>query len=210
MELKLIDGLIILLYLASILAIGFFQRRKARRSKGDYLLQWIVSALYGGYIAANVLKWYWWRFNGYGYFWGMAAGLASGLIFPILMPDALALNYWPLILIISLAGSILGTIFTKPTEMGTLKSFYATVKPWGFWKPVRKEVIREHPDFIPNRNFVPDMKNVFVGIIWQTALVALPVFFVIKKALPALISLIIAVITSVYLKVFWYNRLPKD
>ncbi len=26
-------------------------------------LQWIVSALYGGYIASNVLKWHWWRFN---------------------------------------------------------------------------------------------------------------------------------------------------
>jgi len=34
---------------------------------------WIVTALWGGYTASNVLKWYWWRFNGYGYFWGMVA-----------------------------------------------------------------------------------------------------------------------------------------
>jgi SSS family solute:Na+ symporter len=34
------------------------------------VLQWIVSALYGGYIAANVLKWHWWRFNASGFFWG--------------------------------------------------------------------------------------------------------------------------------------------
>jgi hypothetical protein len=26
---------------------------------------WITSSLYGGYAAANVLKWIWWRFNGY-------------------------------------------------------------------------------------------------------------------------------------------------
>lgn len=32
------------------------------------LLQWIVSGLYGSYVAANVLKWYWWRFNGHGFF----------------------------------------------------------------------------------------------------------------------------------------------
>ena len=31
------------------------------------ILQWIVSGLYGGYIAANVLKWYWWRFNANGF-----------------------------------------------------------------------------------------------------------------------------------------------
>ena len=46
------------------------------------LLQWIVSGLYGGYVASNLLKWYWWRFNGHGYFWGMLAGLVPALIFP--------------------------------------------------------------------------------------------------------------------------------
>lgn len=35
---------------------------------------WIVSGLWGGYAAANVLKWHWWRFNGYGYFWGLITG----------------------------------------------------------------------------------------------------------------------------------------
>jgi Na+/proline symporter len=34
------------------------------------VVNWIVGALYGGYIASNVLKWHWWRFNGWGYFWG--------------------------------------------------------------------------------------------------------------------------------------------
>ena len=35
------------------------------------ILQWIVSAAYGSYVVSNVLKWYWWRFNGSGFFWGM-------------------------------------------------------------------------------------------------------------------------------------------
>ena len=46
------------------------------------IVQWIVTALYGGYTAANLLKWIWWRFNSYGYFWGMAAGIASAGIVP--------------------------------------------------------------------------------------------------------------------------------
>ena len=50
-------------------AIGWFVT-----SVGD-VVTWIVTGLWGGYIASNVLKWYWWRFNGYGYFWGMAAGI---------------------------------------------------------------------------------------------------------------------------------------
>ena len=38
--------------------------------------------MYGGFVMANVLKWYWWRFNGYGYFWGMMAGIVSAMIVP--------------------------------------------------------------------------------------------------------------------------------
>ena len=53
--------------------IGFFVA-----SLND-IVQWIVSALYGGYAASNLLKWYWWRFNAYGYFWGMAAGIAGAI-----------------------------------------------------------------------------------------------------------------------------------
>lgn len=41
--------------------IGFFLKDI------NEIFQWIVGALFGGYIAANVLKWHWWRFNGEGY-----------------------------------------------------------------------------------------------------------------------------------------------
>jgi SSS family solute:Na+ symporter len=46
------------------------------------VMMWIVGALYGGYVTANVLKWHWWRFNGYGYFWGMIVGIVSAMIIP--------------------------------------------------------------------------------------------------------------------------------
>ncbi|HSN60182.1 MAG TPA: hypothetical protein VLR49_04560, partial [Ferruginibacter sp.] len=40
--------------------LGFFAKDV------NSILQWIVGALYGGYIAANMFKWYWWRFNAHG------------------------------------------------------------------------------------------------------------------------------------------------
>ncbi|MEL6355622.1 MAG: sodium:solute symporter, partial [Bacteroidota bacterium] len=43
------------------------------------IIDWLVSALYGGYTAANLIKWYWWRFNGYGYFWGMVGGILAAM-----------------------------------------------------------------------------------------------------------------------------------
>ncbi len=107
------------------------------------ILQWIVSALYGSYVVSNVLKWYWWRFNGYGYFWGMVAGIIPALIFPYIFSETLDLYYFPWILIISLAGALAGTFLSKPTDEETLKTFYKTVNPWGFWKPVRMKVMSE-------------------------------------------------------------------
>jgi SSS family solute:Na+ symporter len=62
-------------YLASFVVVVIWRRCIGWyvTSVGD-VVQWIVTGLWGGYTASNVLKWYWWRFNGYGYFWGMAAG----------------------------------------------------------------------------------------------------------------------------------------
>jgi SSS family solute:Na+ symporter len=45
----------------------------------------LSAAFYGGYTAANLLKWYWWRFNSYGYFWGMVAGIVAALGLPWLL-----------------------------------------------------------------------------------------------------------------------------
>ncbi len=174
------------------------------------MLQWIVSALYGSYVVSNVLKWYWWRFNGYGYFWGMVAGLIPALIFPYIFSKTLDLYYFPWLLLISVAGAIFGTLFTKPTDEATLKEFYKTVNPWGFWGPVKQKVMAENPGFKPNKNFKMDMFNVVIGTIAQTALVALPIYIILKEALPIWITIIITVICGFILKKTWWDKLPEE
>lgn len=173
------------------------------------VLQWIVSALYGGYIAANVFKWHWWRFNGHGYFWGMTAGILASFIFPYLMPDILPLYYFPITFIVSVLGCILGTYAAPPADEQVLKEFYRSVKPWGFWKPVHNKVILEYPSFKRNKNFKRDMLNVLTGIIWQLSLTVIPVYIVIKEELPLFISIGILAITMLILKKNWYDKL-KD
>lgn len=157
------------------------------------LLQWIVSALCGSYVASNMLKWYWWRSNSHGYFWGMVTGLVPALVVPLLWPDVLPLYYFPHLLGVSVAGCLLGTFLTKPTDEETLKSFYRTVRPWGAWGPIRKLVEAEDPRFERNRDFKRDMVNVFVGMIWQTA-----------------VAVAILAVASVFLKKNWYDRLPAQ
>jgi Na+/proline symporter len=173
------------------------------------ILQWIVSALYGSYVVSNMLKWYWWRLNGAGYFWGMVAGIAPALFLPYLFVGTLDLYYFPIILLLSLAGGIIGTYSASPTDIETLKSFYKNVRPWGFWGPVRKLVEQETPEFKANSKFKRDMFNVFVGIILQTALIAFPIFLVLMQPTGMIISGLIILVLSIVMKKTWWDNLHE-
>ena len=188
--------------LLSIL-LGFFVKNV------NSVLQWIVGALYGGYIAANMFKWYWWRFNANGFFWGMASGIAAALVFPYLFAGQLPLYNWPVLFLISIAGSIVGTYTAKPTDMETLKKFYVSVRPWGFWKPVQLLVQQENPAFQPNRRFRLDMFNVVIGIIAQCCLTILPMYLVLWMKLPFLVTAGILLVIIIILKKTWWARLEN-
>lgn len=174
------------------------------------ILQWIVSGLYGSYVVSNVLKWYWWRFNSSGFFWGMVSGLIPALSFPYIFSDTLDLYYFPLMLLISIAGSVIGTYSAKPTNEETLKSFYATVRPWGFWKPINKLVTEQDPTFKRNTKFKQDLFNIVAGVILQTALVALSIYTVLMEVNGIVISAIIVVILSIIMKKSWWDKLSEN
>jgi Na+/proline symporter len=173
------------------------------------VIQWIVSALYGGYIAANVLKWHWWRFNGHGYFWGMAAGIIASMILPLIFKDALPLYYFPVTLLISVVGCLAGTYAAPPTDMAVLTKFYKNIKPWGFWKPVEQVVLQSDPHFVGNKKFKRDMFNVVVGIIWQICLTVIPVYIILREEVPLINSIVILLITTLILKKNWYDKLSE-
>jgi hypothetical protein len=182
--------------------IGFFAKDV------NSILQWIVSALYGGYIAANVLKWHWWRFNSYGFFWGMFAGIASAMILPLIFPNALPLYYFPLILLLSGIGSVVGSLLTPPTDTEVLKEFYKNVRPWGFWKPISDLVSKDDSTFEPNKDFKSDMFNVIIGTVAQTAITALPVYVVLMMPLHIGVSASILAVCAFILWKTWYKKLP--
>jgi Na+/proline symporter len=177
------------------------------------LTLWITSSLYGGYAAANVLKWIWWRFNGMGYFYGMLGGLVASVVVPpiyrIIVPGAIDIYMFPVTLLISMSASVLGTLLTKPEKMDVLKKFYKQTRPWGFWEPVKKEVIKDDPSFMPNKDFKRDSFNVLIGITWQMSMVVLPLYFLSGKYTAAWISLAILVGTSAILKFTWYDHIKN-
>ena len=71
---------VLLSYLCSVLiialGIGFGFVTKSVHSITEVLVSVIVPA----FVIPNVIKWHWWRFNGYGFFAGMVAGTVSALV----------------------------------------------------------------------------------------------------------------------------------
>jgi len=197
-------------YLSAVVIVGLGMLFGFFATSLNTITLWITASLYGGYTAANVLKWIWWRFNGHGYFWGMLAGLLASTLKLVFLSDWIDIYLFPAILAFSLLGCLLGSLCSPPDDMETLKSFYKSVKPWGFWKPILKEVQKQDTSFEPNQSFSRDFFNVIVGIIWQMTLVVWPVYLLIRKWEGLVISLVVFFICTLLLKKYWYDPLKKE
>lgn len=177
------------------------------------IIDWLVAALFGGYTAANLLKWYWWRFNSYGYFWGMMAGIIAAMVLPVLLPSYTALEAFPINLGLSVLACVVGSLMTEPDDEEVLKEFYKKTRPWGFWKPIYEKLRIDDPNVKPNKDFGRDMVNVVVGIVWQTAITASSIFLVIQDFKSMWISFAIVAVCTLILKYNWYDKMedyPAD
>jgi len=174
------------------------------------MTQWIVFGLWGGYTAPNILKWHWWRFNAYGYFGGMIAGVVAALAYPVVFPNLSDVNSFPLILAFSGAVSVIVSLLTPPDDINVLKNFYKRVRLWGFWQPIYEKVVVENPGFKKNTGFARDMVNVFIGTIWQTSLRIIPIFLIIFDYQSMGMAVLLVIVTTVFLKKNWYDKLEND
>jgi len=211
---------VILSYICSIaiiaMGIAFGFVTKSVHSITEVLVSVIVPA----FVIPNVIKWHWWRFNGYGFFAGMVTGTLSALVLLFIgKPEYMAHLHlepirlhpvyvtFPIIMLLSTIASVAVCLLTKPEDDAVLKSFYRTVRPWGFWQPVLDKCQADDPTLQPNRDFWRDWFNVLVGIVWELAMVAAPIFLVIQQYSRAMICGVVFAVTSAILKLTWYNHL---
>jgi hypothetical protein len=138
----------------------------------------------------------------------MASGIASALIF-LKFYDGLFLYVWPVIFLLSILGCLIGTYTAPPTQWETLESFYRTVRPWGWWGPVKQRVMEQDPDFRPNQDARLDRFNVVLGIIAQCCLTVLPIYVVLGQVKSLGITVAILLPIVFILKRTWWNRLEN-
>ena len=194
-------------YIASFLIVAVGIAFGFMSESVNSVTQWIVSGLFGGYTAPNILKWHWWRFNGFGYFYGMIAGVLAALIMPMALPELSPLNAFPFILILSGIAGISGSLMTAPDDDKTLEEFYKNVRPWGFWKPILKKIQSSDANVRKNDNFYRDMFNIFIGMVWQINMVLVPIYLLVYEYTAFTVSLILVIGTTLILKKNWYDKL---
>lgn len=170
---------------------------------------WISMVFGAGLIIPNVLRWYWWRFNGWGYACGTLAGMVLALIPPIIAPDAPMYVVFPPIVVGSLLACIAGAWLTPQVDAQTLSAFYAKVRPFGFWGPVRRAAplspeARADTSERPWRAAV----NVLLGIVAITGAYLCPMYLVGHWHARAAACAIAAAAAIACLAWTWYRHLP--
>ncbi len=141
---------------------------------------WLTMGLGSGFIIPQVIRWYWWRFNG----WGFASGVFTGMM----MAFAQLIFYpgigdmWGFLIIISASfvASILGTFMSDPVDDEVLMNFYRKTRPFGFWGHIREKVkdIDQHQVAEENKR---DLRSIFVAVPWQLTLFLTPMVFVTRQ-----------------------------
>ena len=94
--------------------------------------------------------------------------------------------------------------------MEQLAAFYRNVRPWGWWDPVKRHVLRADPGFAANKSFRRDAFNVLVGTCMQTALVALPMYVVLRRFDGIAATLAVVAVGGAIMKKTWYDRLEDE
>jgi len=173
----------------------------------EQIIHWIFMAFGSGILMPLVLRWYWWRFNGWGCTIGMVAGVLASLGQAALYPETPLYLSVPVIMGSSLLCAIIATLLTKPTDSSTLDKFYRNVRPWGFWAPVKRRMTPT-PGQKAVDSTASDIAVIIVGIPWIIAFYMATLYLVTRCWTQLFISSGIVFVTSILLYFLWYKKLP--
>lgn len=167
---------------------------------------WINMGLGAGLILPNFLRWYWWRFNGYGFAAGAAVGMMSAFIQVKLFSGWSEFVTFSFIAGTSLAAMILVSLVTPPVRNETLLDFFRTTRPFGRWGPIRRRLTADEQRSL-RREHVHDVLAAAFAVPWQLVLFLLPMLIVVKQwsQVGPLAAALVVLTAGLY--VVWFRRL---
>ena len=170
---------------------------------------WITMGIGAGMFIPQVIRWYWWRFNGYGFAMGTICGMEAALLtkaFAGPIPE-----YYSFLIASgsSFIGCIIGTYMTQPTDNAVLLNFYKITRPFGFWHNIRNKLPIESLSKIHDENR-RDIIATFFAVPWQVVLFLTGMMIVLKQWDNVLNLSTLLVLLSLGLYWFWFRHLSKE
>jgi len=170
---------------------------------------WITMGIGAGMFIPLLLRWYWWRFNGYGFAVGTAAGMLVAILTKLYAGPIPEYASFLLASCGSLAGCIIGTYLSAPTSHTVLSQFYKITRPFGLWSPIRNELPFDTVKAIQEENR-RDILSTFFAVPWQISLFLLGMMVVMMQWKSAAILLAVVLILSIGLYFNWFRHLSKE
>jgi Na+/proline symporter len=200
-------------YVATIAIVGAGILIGLYASSIRQVWDWIMMALGAAFVIPNVLRWYWWRFNGIGYAAGTLAGLAGAmpLLFMSLMNIDPPIFYtFPALCGVSLVASLIGTFVGRPTEDAVLLEFYKSIRPFGAWGPIRSRTNLSAEELNnPGESVGYAVINVTLACVAIFGAYVSPMYLVGHWHWNALAWAVVSAAAMIALKFTWYDHLPQ-
>ncbi len=187
--------------------IGYFMAYNVKNINDIW--GWLMMALGTGFFVPSAIKFYWGRFNGWGFTSGMAMGVGGAVIQRTFWPELSEFYQFLAMGGLGLFGSIAGTLLTKPMDQEVLKNFYIKTKPFGFWGKLKDSLDPDLRKKVSSEHFYDIISLPFV-LIWFYLLLLLPVLLVIGNFKEFAGGLVLFGIALVGMYFFWYKKLPKE
>lgn len=190
----------------AIVVIGFYFGVAA--SSINNLWGWIIMSLMAGQLAPGLLRLYWWRCNAWGCVGGAVFGAIGAIAQRLLYPEMNEIYQFLFTAGLSFVGCIGASLLTAPTPLPVLRNFYRTTRPFGFWGPLRDEIVGPERAAMDkeNRN---DIIAIPFTLLWQVTLFLLPMQLVTKTYEAFWWTLPLFLIGSAGMYLFWWRPMME-
>ena len=170
---------------------------------------WITMGIGAGMFIPQVIRWYWWRFNGYGFAIGTAVGMTAAVLTKAFAGPIPEYTSFLIASGSSLAGCILGTLLSPATENTVLENFYRVTRPFGFWSHIRGSLPKAVRLKVNQENR-RDIIATFFAVPWQVVLFLTGMMIVMKQWTNVLNLGFLLILLSAGLYWFWFRHLSKE
>ena len=170
---------------------------------------WITMAFSTGLFVPLLLRWYWWRYNGYGFAIGTVFGMLSAILIRVLGIDLPEYMGFVAPSAISLVGCVVGSLLTPATDRETLLNFVKVTRPFGAWGPVSVQ-LPQHEQAAIRDETRRDLAAIVFAVPWQLVLFLLGMVFVLRQWSTFMVLLAVFGVLSAGVYWFWFRHLATD